>query len=90
MLDKISALGRAIPYKPPSDKLVHSVKVFVKTVQDNEQMHYHDDDNILIFSSHLYKCIIRQLKISINSSVKMRVLHHGGRGKGGDITHVQV
>ena len=36
MLDKISALGRAIPYKPPSDKLVHSVKVFVKTVQDNE------------------------------------------------------
>ena len=36
MLDKISVLGRAIPYKPPSDKLVHSVKVFVKTVQDNE------------------------------------------------------
>ena len=38
MLDKISALGRAIPYKPPSDKLVNSVKVFVKTVQDNEQI----------------------------------------------------
>ena len=38
MLDKISALGRAVPYKPPSDTLVKSVKVFVETVQGNEEI----------------------------------------------------
>ena len=37
LLDKLSAVGRAEPYQPPSQNLVNSVEHFVKVVEDNEQ-----------------------------------------------------
>ena len=38
LLDKLSAMGRAEPYQPPSRNLVNSVEHFVKVVEDNEQI----------------------------------------------------
>ena len=37
-LDKLSAMGRAEPYQPPSQNLVNSMEHFVKVVEDNEQI----------------------------------------------------
>ena len=38
LLDQLSAMGRAEPYRPPSQNLVNSVEHFVKVVEDNEHI----------------------------------------------------
>ena len=40
LLDKLSALGRAIPYKPPTPELVLAVQKFVRQVRENYQLVY--------------------------------------------------